>query len=254
MSNHLAELAGRGHPGGEMPTTTGTSTPATTGNGRLATFKHWARRVTLASIFGNALFGIWAVAGPLHDLEAAALATSMLLTAAGVTSVACAAAIPERRIGWLVPLIGIIASVVGYALLIGAVWNDFGIKPLWRMGGSLVTVGVAIAYASLLSDVQLTGRYRRLLWTAYVLLATGSVFIITVIWGFHPGDAWRFFGILGVLLGAITIAAPVVERLRPESGATPDIRHCPYCGAGASPRGERALCGSCHRRFQVTEI
>ena len=231
-----------------MPAETEISSPATTGNGRLATFKHWARRVTLASIFGNALFGIWAVAGPLHDLEAAALATSMLLTAAGVTSVACAAAIPERRIGWLIPLIGIIASVVGYSLLIGAVWNDFGIKPIWRLGGSMVTVGVAIAYASLLSDLRLTGRYRRLLWTAYVLLATGSVFIVTVIWGFHPGDAWRFFGILGVLLGAVTIAAPVVERLRPESGVPGNpyastLFRCPSqsrCRSGVAQGGCRA--------------
>lgn len=238
----------------DMPADTETATPATTSNGRLATFKHWARRVTLASIFGNALFGIWAVAGPLHDFEAAALATSMLLTAAGVTSVACAAAIPERRIGWLIPLVGIIASVVGYALLIGAVWNDFEIKPLWRSGGSLVSIAVAVGYASLLSDVHLTGRYRRLLWTAYSLLAAGCAFVVAVVWGLSPGQAWRFFGILGVLLGAITIAAPVVERLRPEAGATPDIRHCPYCGAGASPRGDRARCGTCHRRFRVTEV
>jgi len=50
--------------------------PAIIEESRLATFKHWARRVTLASIFGNALFGIWAVAGPLDNLGAAALATS----------------------------------------------------------------------------------------------------------------------------------------------------------------------------------
>jgi len=237
-----------------MSADTETTAPATTGNGRLATFKHWARRVTLASIFGNALFGIWAVAGPLHDFEAAALATSMLLTAAGVTSVACAAAIPERRIGWLIPLMGIIASVAGYTLLIGAVWNDFEIKPLWRLGGSLISIAVTIGYASLLSDVHLTGRYRRLLWTAYVLLAAGSLFIVAVVWGFSPGESWRFFGILAVLLGAITIAAPVVERLRPDAGITPDIVHCPYCGAGVSPRVDKARCGTCHRRFRVIEI
>ncbi len=237
-----------------MPSDTETAVPTTTGNGRLATFKHWARRVTLASIFGNALFGIWAVAGPLHDLEAAALATSLLLTAAGVTSVACSAAIPERRIGRLIPLMGIISSVAGYALMIGAVWNDFEIKPLWRTGGSLVSIAVSIGYASLLSDVHLIGRYRRLLWTAYALLAAGSLFVVAVIWGFNPGDSWRFFGILGVLLGAITIAAPVVERLRPEAAATPHSRHCPYCGAGSSPRGDRARCGTCHRRFKVTEV
>ena len=37
----------------DMPAETEISSPVTTGNGRLATFKHWARRVTLASIFGG---------------------------------------------------------------------------------------------------------------------------------------------------------------------------------------------------------
>ncbi|MCJ7726570.1 MAG: hypothetical protein MUP76_09330 [Acidimicrobiia bacterium] len=228
--------------------------PAIIAPRRLAAFKHWARRVTLASIFGNALFGIWAVAGPLDALGAAALATSLLLTAAGVTSVASAAAIPERRIGWLVPLIGIVASLLGYALLIGAAWNDFMIDILWRLGGSLVVVAVAIGYASLLSDVHLTGRYRRFLRVAYSLLAALVVFLIAFLWGWTPGQGWRLFGIVAVLLGAITIAAPVVERLRPETGATPDIGHCPYCGGVVRARADKARCPSCHRQFRVTEI
>jgi len=228
--------------------------PAIIEPNRLATFKHWARRITLASIFANTLFGIWAVAGQLDDLGAAALATSLLLTAAGVTSVACAAAIPERRIGWLIPLIGIIAAVVGYSLLIGASWNDFEVDIMWRLGGSLVVVAVSIGYASLLSDVHLTGRYRRLLRSAYILSAALATFLIAFLWGWEPGQGWRFFGILVVLLGAITIAAPVVERLRPESGATPDIRHCPYCGGPARARADKVRCPDCHRRFRVTEI
>lgn len=228
------------------------SAPAIIREGRLAVFKHWARRVTLASVFGNAVFGIWAVAGPLDDLGAAALATSLLLTAAGVTSVACAAAIPERRIGWLVPLIGIASAVVGYALLIGAAWNDFGLAVLWRLGGSLVAIAVAVGFASLLSDAHLTGRYRRLLTTAYVLVASLAVFLIAFLWGWDPGQGWRLFGILAVLLGAITIAAPVVERLRPDTATVPEIRHCPYCGARARARGPKAVCTDCGRKFQVT--
>jgi MFS family permease len=227
--------------------------PAIIEESRLDVFKHWARRVTLASIFGNAVFGIWAVAGPLDDLGAAALATSLLLTAAGVTSVACAAAIPERRIGWLIPLVGILAALVGYALLIGAAWNDFDLAVLWRLGGSLVSIAVAIGFASLLSDAHLTGRYRRLLWTAYLLVASLAVFLIAFLWGWTPGQGWRLFGVLAVLLGAITIAAPVVERLRPDTATVPEIRHCPYCGGIARARGPKARCTDCHRRFQVSE-
>lgn len=230
-----------------------TPVPAIIEEGRLAAFKHWARRVTLASIFGNALFGIWAVAGPLDDLGAAALATCLLLTAAGVTSVACAAAIPERRIGWVVPLGGIIAAIVGYALLIAAAWDDFDMAVLWRLGGSLVVAAVGVGYASLLSDVHLTGRYRRLPRLAYTLLVALAVFLIAFLWGWEPGQGWRFFAILAVLLGATTIAAPVVERLRPGSAAAPRIRHCPYCGESIPAREVTARCGACGRRFRVIE-
>lgn len=228
--------------------------PALIEPSRLDTFKHWARRVTLASVFANALFGIWAIAGPLGSIEAAALATSLLLTGAGVTSVACAAAIPERRIGWLVPLIGVFAAIIGFSLMIAAAWNDLRIDILWRLGGSLIAVAVAIGYASLLSDVHLTGWYRRLLRAAYVIVGCLAVFMIAFAWGWEPGEAWRLFAILAVLLGALTIAIPVVERLRPEAGITPEIGFCPYCGAQARPRGIKARCPECHRRFQVKEL
>ncbi|MCB2224644.1 MAG: hypothetical protein KQH83_10805 [Actinobacteria bacterium] len=228
--------------------------PAIIEESRLDAFKHWARRVTLASIFGNALLGIWAVAGDLDEIGAAVLATSLLLTAAGVTSVACAAAIPERRIGWLIPLLGVGAALAGYALLIGAVWNDFHMSLLWRLGGSLVTVAVGIGYASLVSDVHLPGRYRRLLPTAYVLVGAIAVFTIAVLWGWSPGEAWRLLVIMAVLLGATTIAAPVVERLRPAATPAPEITHCPYCGGAARGHGVKGRCPACHRRFRVTEV
>ena len=230
-------------------------TPAIIEEGRLATFKHWARRVTLASIFGNALFGIWAVAGPLDNVGAAALATSLLLTAAGVTSVACAAAIPERRIGWLVPLIGIISSIVGFALLIGAAWNDFEIDVLWRLGGSLVVVAVSVGYASLLSDVHLTGRYRRLLRTAYVLLVAAVGLPDRLPLGMGPGRGMAVLRDPGGAAGGHHDCGTGRGASPPrQEPSTPDIKHCPYCGGTARSRGDKARCADCHRRFRATEF
>lgn len=228
--------------------------PALVSGGRLEAFRHWARRVTLSSVFANALFGIWAVAGPLDDIGAAALATSLLLTAAGVTSVACSSAIPERRMWVWIPLAGIAASLLGYALLIGAAWTDFETAPLWRLGGTLVAVAVAVAYASLMSGIRLRGRYRRLRWAAYVLVTGGAVFMTAFLWGYEPGQGWRLFGMLAVLLGAITIAAPVVQHLRPAEAGAPQIRSCPYCGDPIRSGGTTSRCDACGRRFRVTEV
>ena len=234
-----------------MPGSPATSSLSPAVSIRLETFRTWARRVTLTSVFANALFGIWAVAGPLDDLGSAALVTSLLITAAGVTSVACAASITERRIGVVAPVLGIAAAVAGYALLITATWTDLELAPLWRLGGSLVVAAVGVGYVSLISGFRPPGRYRRLLGAAYILAALAGVFLVAVLWGYEPGEVWRLFGIAAVLLGALTIAVPVAARLRP-SGA-PEIRHCPYCGGPSSGRAGSARCTACRRRYRVSE-
>lgn len=208
-----------------------------------------ARRVTLASIFANALLGVWAVAGSLGEVESRILATSLLVTACGAVAVACGTAIPEGRLGPL-PLIGIGAAVPGFALLIAGFWENFGLDLLWRTGATLVAVAVFAAFASLLSAVDLRGRYRRLVPTAYALAGSGGAFLVAVVWGFRPGDSWRVFGILMVLLGAATLAAVISARLRPAHEEPPPVRHCPYCGAAVE--GARITrCEGCGNRFRV---
>lgn len=218
---------------------------------RLDLFRRVARWVTLASIFVNALFGVWAVAGSLGEMESHILFTSLLVTACGAVAVACSAAIPEGRLGPL-PIIGIAAVVTGFALLIAALWQDFQPAAVWRSGATLVAVGVWVAYASLLSGVHLHGRYRRLIPTGYVLAAGAGIFLVAVVWGYTPGETWRLFLIAAVLLGAITVAAPVASRLRPAREGPPPVRHCPYCGAAVAAARERTTaCPSCRRRFRV---
>ena len=218
---------------------------------RLDLFRRAARWVTLASIFVNALFGIWAVAGSLGEVESHILFTSLLVTACGAVAVACSTPIPEGRLG-LLPIVGIVATVTGFALLIAALWQDFRPAAVWRSGATLVAVGVWVAYASLLSGVHLHGRYRRLLPTGYVLAAAAGIFLVAVVWGYTPGETWRLFLIAAVLLGAVTIAAPVASRLRPAREGPPPVRHCPYCGAAVAAARERTTgCPSCGRRFRV---
>jgi tRNA(Ile2) C34 agmatinyltransferase TiaS len=78
--------------------------------------------------------------------------------------------------------------------------------------------------------------------------------MIAYLWGYDPGQGWRLFGMLCVLLGAITIAAPVVQHLRPTEAESPAIRACPYCGEPVEGNGSAARCRACGRRFRVTEV
>jgi hypothetical protein len=211
---------------------------------RFDTVRRVARWVTLASIFINALFGVWALAGSLGEIGSRVLVTSLLITACGSVALACGTAIPEFRLGPL-PIIGITAALPGFALLIAGLWEDFGVDAIWQTGATLVAVAVFAAFASLLSAVHLQGRYRRLLPTAYTLAAAGGAFLVSVVWGFNPRDGWRLFGILMVLLGAATLAALIAARLRPTHEDPPPVRFCPFCGApvAATRVTECAACG-----------
>lgn len=218
---------------------------------RLDTFRRVARWVTLTSIFVNALFGIWALAGSLGEMESHILFTSLLITACGAVAAAASAAIPEGRLGVL-PVAGIGIAVVGFALLIAGLWQDFNIGPVWQTGATLVIVSVGAAYASLLSGAHLPGRLRRLIPTAYGLAILAGAFLIAVTWGYDPGDSWRLFFITAVLLAAITIAVPITARLRSAEEGPPPVRHCPYCGGAVTPIAERTTdCPTCGRRFRV---
>ncbi len=247
----LAEPAAEGQAVTRMTTGPHTTESPAAPYPRLDRFRRVARWITLASIFLNALLGIWAVAGSLGEVESRILFTSLLITACGAVAVACSVAIPEGRLGPL-PVAGIVATVAGFSLLIASLWENFHTYPLWRTGATLVIVAVGAAYASLLSGVHLQGRYHRLVPTAFVLAAAAGAFLIAVVWGYDPGDSWRLFGIAAVLLGAITIAAPIAARLRPTREGPPPVRHCPYCAQAISDARERATsCPSCGRRFRV---
>lgn len=250
---HLAERADEGQSVPRMtddPLTPQTAPPYSP---RLDSFRRVARWVTLASIFLNALLGIWAVAGSLGEVESRILFTSLLVTASGAVAVACSTAIPERRLGpAAVPVAGIVVTVVGFSLVIASLWEDFRPAALWQTGATMVVVAAGIAFSALLSGVSLSGRYRRLVPTAYALAGAAGAFLIAVTWGFRAGEAWRLFGVIAVLLLATTLAAPIAARLRPSHEAPPPVRHCPYCGGAIAEVSRRAVsCPSCGRRFRV---
>jgi len=225
------------------------SLPTSPSPARFDRTRRVARWVTLASIFVNALVGVWAVAGGLGGAQSSILATSLLITACGAVAIACGTAIPEGRLGPL-PIIGIVADVPGFGLVIANDWGNFATDVVWQVGATLMALAVYAAFASLLSAVHLKGRYRRLLPTAYVLAAIAGSFLVAWVWGYSPRDAGRLFVIAVILLVAATLAAAIAARLRPAAEDPPPVRFCPYCGTSleAAPV---AVCPGCGHRFRV---
>jgi hypothetical protein len=217
---------------------------------RFEKLKTLLRRVALTSVMVNAVLGVWAIAGSLGAVEAHVLVTSLLVTGCGVVALACGTAVYGKRLGPL-PSIGIAVTLAGFGLLAAATWQEFRVGLVWRLGVSLVMTAGVVAYASLMSGLHLEGRARRLTPTAYTLASLADAFLIAAVWGFDPGDSWRLFGVIWVLLGAATVAAPIAARLRPLDERLL-IRFCPYCGAHIGSRPRRVTrCPRCHRFFRV---
>jgi len=235
-----------GDPGGRLATTTPTEPAAPR---RL--LRRIVRQLILLSIVVNAVLGIWALGGELGAFQGRVLASSLLVSATGVVAMACATALPSRRLG-IVPYSGIVAAVIGFALFIAATWNDFAIRALWQTGGTLVTLAVTAAYAAVMSGVHAESQARRIKAAAYLLALTAAAMTIAIYWGATIDEGVvRFYGITWVLLGAATVAVPIMVRLRaPEELAR--VAHCPFCGTGVHARlGHGVHCDACGERFRV---
>ena len=247
---NLADPAGTRHheeiPGEGFATTTPTEPAAPR---RL--LRRIVRQIILLSIVINAVLGIWALGGELGAFQGRVLASSLLVTATWVVGLACGSAITTDRL-WYFPHIGIGAAGVGFALIIAAVWNDFAVRPLWQTGGSLVTLAVTAAYISLMSAIHAEGQARRIKVASYVLALAVAAMTIAIYWGASIDEGVvRSYGISWVLLGAATVAVPIMVRLQaPEDLAR--VTHCPFCGTGVQARlGHGARCEECGERFRV---
>jgi RimJ/RimL family protein N-acetyltransferase len=245
----LADLPAVGHDGipGERAATT--TPPEETAPRRL--LRRTVRQIILLSIVVNAVLGIWALGGDLGTFQARVLATSLLITAVWVVGLACGTAITTGRLGYL-PQAGIAAAVVAGALIIAAVWNEFDINPLWQTGGTLATLAVTVAYISLMSAAHAEGQARRIQIASYVLAVLVAAMTIAIYWGATIDEGViRSYGISWVLLGAATVAVPIMVRLQaPEELAR--VAHCPFCGAEVHARlGRGGRCEACGERFRV---
>ncbi len=221
-----------------------------------------ALRVFLGSIAVNAAIAIYALlTKEFGDLQWKVLITSLCVSGASVLALACGPARERRRLG-PVPLAGGALSIVGFALLIGAVWNDFDSKPLWKAAGTVIAVAAALAHASVLALCALAPRFA---WTFQVAFALGLVNAAAVsvaICGEIENEwYWRSVGVAAVLLAAFTLAVPVLHvasrrelaAVRSAEGEQRRVRFCPLCGApiGAAAPNEDENCSRCGGSFRV---
>ena len=219
----------------------------------------FALRTLIGSIVASALVGIYVLLiGSFGDLEERVLVTALSVSALSILAMACGAAFERSRLG-LLPHLGTLVSVTSFALFMIGIWSNSNWQPLWNTALSLAALAFAAALACLLSLATLARRFR---WTQLLgmisafLLAAMLVFLV---WADVDSEAvWRIVGVLAILVGAVTIAVPVLHRMSmPTAGSDSSSQEssirffCAACGSGLAGGSNVVSCRQCGARFRV---
>lgn len=188
--------------------------------------RKFAITLFFASVTINASLGIIALlAGDFGDIQGKVLFTSLNVSAASMLSLTM---FPARERGHLgrVPNIGIVLSILGFALFVIVIWFESGEEVLWKITSSVLTFAIAAGYSCLICLFILPPRYLNVLKSAYGLVSLLSILIVGAIWSEPSGAIFpKIFGVLSILIAATTVSIPVLHRLsrtnagpeRPES-------------------------------------
>ena len=217
-------------------------------------------RVLLASLAISALMGIAGVlGGDFGDTQAKLLFTAIGTFGVSAIVLSCGLAWERNHLG-MVPPAGIVCGLVGFVVVVYAIWwqpdfdNDFWLKAYFTE----IMVAVAATHASLVSVSGVLRRFRWAVYMAYGLNLLAIFLTLLAIWSEIGEDGfWKFYGIVIVLLIAVTIAVPILRRLEdaPDDASPPKretlaARFCPSCGVRLRLLGD-VSCTACGVQFQV---
>ena len=221
-----------------------------------------ALRALIASISLSALTGIYVlVAGGDSDLEGKVLATALSISALSILVMACGVGLERRKLG-LLPHAGTAAGLAGFFLFMIVLW-EIGSHRIWAQCAlSLVLASAATALACLLSLADLDSRSRWVRGLGFFCDTALATMLTLFIWDLlDPKNEIlaRLTGVLAILLGAVSIAVPILqrmsrreERLMERTSAAGTVRHCVVCGHGLNDAHHvDILCPECGAHFNV---
>lgn len=213
--------------------------------------------VALTAIGITAALGLYAVAVPhFGDFQAKVLATSASVSGACVLTLTCLPAWERRQLR-AVALLGMAASLLGFALLIAGIWSEPDADSYWKTTVTVLLLALWSAISSLLALATLAPRYRWTFWAAVGVLLVFAGLGAGAMWGEPSSAAYgRVVGAFGVLTAAFVLSVPILHRAsRGESAAAPaggSVAFCPSCGQAVQGReGAEISCAHCRARFRV---
>jgi hypothetical protein len=173
--------------------------------------------VFIASVGASALIGIGVLLfGSFGDLEARVLMTTFSITLTSILGLACGAYYESGK-GRLLPAAGIFFAAASALLNIYLIWaGDGGVSAVWKSTATAGLLATATAHLSLISLASLDRRFLWSRFTLYGCVSALSLILLYILW-FEPessGDlVSRVLGILGILVGSLTVLTPVLHKL-----------------------------------------
>ena len=223
-----------------------------------------ALRALIGSIALSALTGIYVlVFGNDGDLEEKVLVTALSISVLSILVMACGVGLERRKLS-LLPHAGTASAAGGFVLLMIVIW-DLGSHRAWAQGAlSLVLASAAAALACLLSLAALAPRFRWVRALGFFSDAALATMMILFVWEGLDTESeifTRMTGVLAILLGAVTVAVPILHRMSSpdehsldlaNAARTGTVRHCVVCGKGVNGTPNAELtCSGCGARFRA---
>jgi len=215
--------------------------------------------IFFVSIAVNAALGIYAVLAPdWGETQGKILATSLFVTGAVIFALVCEPAW-ERKLLGPVPLVGAALGAVGFTLAVAGIWTEAESEIWGKTMGTIFTVAVACAVASLLAIARLAPRHTWVFIVTLAVLGLGAAMVCVLLWwGDDPPDAYlRALGVVMIVLAASTVTVPVLHwidraALAAAEAVTGAVRFCPYCGHGLPDALDMNIeCARCGREFTI---
>jgi len=215
----------------------------------------------LISLAASALMGVIALLdNDFGDTQGRLLYTSLATFGASSIILSCGLAWERGRLG-LVPPGGIVSGLLGFGIVVYAIWWQPGFEDdVWaRAFATEILIAVAATHLSLVSITDTGRQFRPVTLAALGLNLLAVILSLSAIWTEDVGDGfWRAYGIVMLLLIAVTIARPILNRFQPDVDETSVIStesgvaavFCPRCGTRLPTPGQSS-CPACGASFQV---
>lgn len=171
----------------------------------------------IASVAVSALIGIGVLLlGNWGMIEVRVLMTTMVITIVSVLGLACGAYI-EIRGGRELPYAGIVFSVIAGLMSFFIIWNILDEDETFiKIFLTATLLAAACSHLSLLALARLDRRFSWTRISAVICVALLCAILLYILWFEPVGESdliYRILGVLGILLGAITVVTPVLHKL-----------------------------------------